>query len=197
MKKYYADLKVSYGNAKQYKFIDTATCTKAKGRKSNYMIVPSKRTTVTMEKNCLLPYPKKKKEKKKESDWEKQEREKKKMKRRGRKKKGERRKKTRKRRKRRMMTPTMMMMKMKVMMAIRKTLTTNLGRFPTQSSQVLTVMMMETTTKRRRRRKRKRMKTPMMETPMMEMILKTLTTCLDLFLTQSSHNYDSNYFKKD
>jgi len=42
MKKYAEDCKIMYSNAKQYKFIDTATCTKVKGRKSNYMIVPSK-----------------------------------------------------------------------------------------------------------------------------------------------------------
>jgi len=89
-----------------------------------------------------------------------------------------------------------MMMK-KRMMTIRKKLTTNLDRFPTQSSQVLAAMMMETTiTIKRRRRKRKR-KRKRMKTPMMEMMnLKTITTCLELFLTQSRDNFDSNYFKQ-
>jgi len=78
-------------------------------------------------------------------------------------------------------------------MTIRKKLTTNLVLFPTQSTQVLTVMMMETTTKRRRRkRKRKRMMAPLMEM----MKLMTITTCLELFLTQLNNNFDSNYFKQ-
>jgi len=74
MKTYYAARNLSYTNAKQYKFIDTATCRKVKGYKSTYMLVPTKSQTNTMVKPCLLPYPKKKKEKKKESDWERQER---------------------------------------------------------------------------------------------------------------------------
>jgi len=74
-KKYCADLKIGYANAKQYKFIDRATCSKVKGRKSNYMIVPSKRSTTTMVKNCLLPYPNKDEEEKKRKEEERKKKE--------------------------------------------------------------------------------------------------------------------------